>query len=61
MTVSTISTFVPNIALLQLTRWQTTEMSSYSIVIVFALLGILNPSYRGGFVSFGLFLFVFSG
>ncbi|KAG0324075.1 Transmembrane 9 super member 4 [Dissophora globulifera] len=29
--------------------------------IVFALLGILNPSYRGGFVSFGLFLFVFAG
>ncbi|KAK3814878.1 MAG: transmembrane 9 superfamily member 4-like [Benniella sp.] len=29
--------------------------------IIFALLGILNPSYRGGFVSFGLFLFVFAG
>ncbi|KAG0005771.1 hypothetical protein BGZ65_010158 [Modicella reniformis] len=28
---------------------------------VFALFGILNPSYRGGFVSFGLFLFVFAG
>ncbi|KAI1318885.1 Transmembrane 9 super member 4 [Mortierella claussenii] len=29
--------------------------------IIFALLGILNPSYRGGFMSFGLFLFVFAG
>ncbi|KAF8940486.1 transmembrane 9 superfamily member 4-like [Dissophora ornata] len=29
--------------------------------MIFALLGILNPSYRGGFVSFGLFLFVFAG
>ncbi|KAG0201091.1 Transmembrane 9 super member 4 [Mortierella sp. GBA30] len=29
--------------------------------ILFALVGILNPSYRGGFVSFGLFLFVFAG
>ncbi|KAF9351970.1 hypothetical protein BGX26_010116 [Mortierella sp. AD094] len=29
--------------------------------IIFALVGILNPSYRGGFVSFGLFLFVFAG
>ncbi|KAF9276526.1 hypothetical protein BGZ68_009965 [Mortierella alpina] len=29
--------------------------------ILFALVGVLNPSYRGGFVSFGLFLFVFSG
>ncbi|KAF3939803.1 hypothetical protein ABW19_dt0201912 [Dactylella cylindrospora] len=30
-------------------------------VLLLALLGILNPSYRGGFVSFGLFLFVFAG
>ncbi|ORY99759.1 transmembrane 9 superfamily member 4 [Lobosporangium transversale] len=30
-------------------------------IIIFALLGILNPSYRGGFVSFGLFFFVFAG
>ncbi|KAF9429009.1 hypothetical protein BGZ94_000134 [Podila epigama] len=29
--------------------------------IIFALLGVLNPSYRGGLVSFGLFLFVFAG
>ncbi|KAF9177374.1 Transmembrane 9 super member 4 [Haplosporangium sp. Z 11] len=29
--------------------------------ILFALVGVLNPSYRGGFVSFGLFLFVFAG
>ncbi|KAG0042363.1 hypothetical protein BGZ83_000553, partial [Gryganskiella cystojenkinii] len=29
--------------------------------IIFAVLGVLNPSYRGGFVSFGLFLFVFAG
>ncbi|KAF9208678.1 hypothetical protein BGZ49_007960 [Haplosporangium sp. Z 27] len=29
--------------------------------IIFAVVGILNPSYRGGFVSFGLFLFVFAG
>ncbi|KAF9094584.1 Transmembrane 9 super member 4 [Mortierella sp. AD031] len=29
--------------------------------ILFAVVGILNPSYRGGFVSFGLFLFVFAG
>ncbi|KAF9296789.1 Transmembrane 9 super member 4 [Linnemannia elongata] len=29
--------------------------------ILFAVMGILNPSYRGGFVSFGLFLFVFAG
>ncbi|KAF9438457.1 hypothetical protein BGZ76_007711 [Entomortierella beljakovae] len=29
--------------------------------IIFALFGVLNPSYRGGFVSFGLFLFVFAG
>ncbi|KAF9183293.1 hypothetical protein BGZ51_003942 [Haplosporangium sp. Z 767] len=29
--------------------------------ILFALIGVLNPSYRGGFVSFGLFLFVFAG
>lgn len=32
-----------------------------SSVLVFALIGVLNPSYRGGFVSFGLFLFVFAG
>ncbi|KAF9217462.1 hypothetical protein BGZ59_004067 [Podila verticillata] len=29
--------------------------------VLFALIGVLNPSYRGGFVSFGLFLFVFAG
>lgn len=28
---------------------------------VFSALGVLNPSYRGGFMSFGLFLFVFAG
>ncbi|KAK6522510.1 hypothetical protein TWF281_001956 [Arthrobotrys megalospora] len=30
-------------------------------LLVFSLIGVLNPSYRGGFVSFGLFLFVFAG
>lgn len=30
-------------------------------LLVFSVLGVLNPSYRGGFVSFGLFLFMFSG
>ncbi|KAF3901695.1 hypothetical protein ABW20_dc0102088 [Dactylellina cionopaga] len=30
-------------------------------LIIFSLIGVLNPSYRGGFVSFGLFLFVFAG
>ena len=30
-------------------------------VVVLAAVGVLNPSYRGGFVSFGLFLFVFAG
>ncbi|KAF3907638.1 hypothetical protein AA313_de0205611 [Arthrobotrys entomopaga] len=30
-------------------------------LLIFSLIGILNPSYRGGFVSFGLFLFVFAG
>ncbi|KAF3129820.1 hypothetical protein TWF703_008558 [Orbilia oligospora] len=30
-------------------------------LLVFSLIGLLNPSYRGGFVSFGLFLFVFAG
>ncbi|KAF9921669.1 Transmembrane 9 super member 4 [Linnemannia zychae] len=29
--------------------------------ILFALVGVLSPSYRGGLVSFGLFLFVFAG
>ncbi|CAG8512008.1 3589_t:CDS:10 [Paraglomus brasilianum] len=29
--------------------------------MVFSILGVLNPSYRGGLVSFALFLFVFSG
>lgn len=28
---------------------------------VFSALGVLNPSYRGGFMSFGLFLFIFAG
>lgn len=27
---------------------------------VFSAVGVLNPSYRGGFMSFGLFLFVFA-
>ncbi|EPS43189.1 hypothetical protein H072_2845 [Dactylellina haptotyla CBS 200.50] len=30
-------------------------------LLVFSIIGVLNPSYRGGFVSFGLFLFVFAG
>lgn len=30
-------------------------------VIVLAAIGVLNPSYRGGFISFALFLFVFAG
>ena len=30
-------------------------------VLVLAAVGILNPSYRGGFMSFALFLFVFAG
>lgn len=29
--------------------------------LVFAVFGILNPSYRGGLISFALFLFVLSG
>ncbi|KAF9165409.1 hypothetical protein DFQ26_000154, partial [Actinomortierella ambigua] len=29
--------------------------------MTFALMGVLNPFYRGGLVSFALFLFVFSG
>lgn len=37
------------------------SLISSSTDIVFALIGVLNPSYRGGFVSFGLFLFVFAG
>ncbi|KAG9285716.1 hypothetical protein G9A89_002283 [Geosiphon pyriformis] len=28
--------------------------------MVFSILGVLNPSYRGGFLSFALFLFAFS-
>ncbi|KAF9962169.1 hypothetical protein BGZ70_008122, partial [Mortierella alpina] len=36
-------------------------MAMSATTILFALIGVLNPSYRGGFVSFGLFLFVFSG
>lgn len=31
------------------------------LTMMFSIFGILNPSYRGGFVSFALFLFVFSG
>lgn len=31
------------------------------VTLVFAVLGILNPSYRGGIVSVGLFLYVFMG
>jgi len=30
-------------------------------LLVLAAVGVLNPSYRGGFISFGLFLFVFAG
>jgi transmembrane 9 superfamily protein 2/4 len=30
-------------------------------LLVLSATGVLNPSYRGGFVSFGLFLFVFAG
>jgi transmembrane 9 superfamily member 2/4 len=30
-------------------------------VLVLGAVGILNPSYRGGFTSFALFLFVFAG
>lgn len=30
-------------------------------VVGFACLGILNPSYRGGFLSYALFLFAFAG
>jgi transmembrane 9 superfamily protein 2/4 len=30
-------------------------------LIVLSATGVLNPSYRGGFISFGLFLFVFGG
>jgi hypothetical protein len=30
-------------------------------VLVLAAVGILNPSYRGGFMSVALFLFVFAG
>jgi len=29
-------------------------------LVVFSAFGILNPSYRGGFMSFGLFLFFFA-
>jgi Endomembrane protein 70 len=36
-------------------------LSMIVAVILLAAIGILNPSYRGGFVSFALFLFVFSG
>ncbi|KAF8454673.1 hypothetical protein BDZ91DRAFT_747299 [Kalaharituber pfeilii] len=28
---------------------------------VFSAVGVLNPSYRGGFMSFGLFFFIFAG
>lgn len=30
-------------------------------LIILSAAGILNPSYRGGFITFGLFLFVFGG
>lgn len=30
-------------------------------VTIFACIGILNPSYRGGFLSYALFLFAFAG
>lgn len=30
-------------------------------VLILAAIGILNPSYRGGFMSVALFLFVFAG
>lgn len=30
-------------------------------LLVLSAVGVLNPSYRGGFISFGLFLFVFAG
>lgn len=30
-------------------------------LLVLSSIGVLNPSYRGGFLSFALFLFVFAG
>ncbi|KAF3924204.1 hypothetical protein ABW21_db0201915 [Orbilia brochopaga] len=36
-------------------------LATLATLLMFALIGVLNPSYRGGFVSFGLFLFVFTG
>lgn len=30
-------------------------------LLILSAVGVLNPSYRGGFISFGLFLFVFAG
>ena len=30
-------------------------------LLIFSAIGVLNPSYRGGFVSFGLFLFFIAG
>jgi transmembrane 9 superfamily member 2/4 len=30
-------------------------------LLILAAVGILNPSYRGGFMSFALFLFAFAG
>ncbi|EWC45793.1 hypothetical protein DRE_05130 [Drechslerella stenobrocha 248] len=36
-------------------------LATMCTLLIFSLIGILNPSYRGGFVSFGLFLFVFAG
>ncbi|KAF8540665.1 hypothetical protein BDD12DRAFT_561816 [Trichophaea hybrida] len=30
-------------------------------LIILSATGVLNPSYRGGFISFGLFLFAFAG
>lgn len=32
-----------------------------AVVVGFACLGVLNPSYRGGFLSYALFLFAFAG
>ncbi|KAJ6264367.1 hypothetical protein Dda_0512 [Drechslerella dactyloides] len=36
-------------------------LATMGTLLMFSLIGVLNPSYRGGFVSFGLFLFVFAG
>lgn len=31
------------------------------VTVLFAMIGVLNPSYRGGMLSFAVFLFVFMG